>query len=131
MLVVWSEDTWCDSRAVWGGLGRVGLRWGSGEDSGCADFEGERGILSKVEGKDVLVVGDGDDGLQDEDTGSGYDSILRAEVRVLPEDAVVLLVAADYVGEFDWRALVVVVPGVEVLDGAYTGLLWSATSLEY
>jgi hypothetical protein len=87
--------------------------------------------LGEVEGEDILVVGDGDDGLQDENTGSGYDSVLRAEVRVLPQDAVVLLVAANYVGEFDWRAFGVVVPCVEVLYCAYTGFLWSATSLDY
>jgi hypothetical protein len=76
-----------------------------------------------MEGEDVLVVGDCDDGLQNEDAGSGYDGVLRAEIGVLPEDAVVLLVAADYIGEFDGRAFGVVVPGVEVFDGAYTGLL--------
>jgi hypothetical protein len=74
--------------------------------------------LGEVEGEDVLVVGDGDDGLQDEDAGAGYDGVLRAEVGVLPEDAVVLFVATDYVGEFEWGAFGVVVPGVEVLDGA-------------
>ena len=102
-------------------MGRVGFGWHSGEDSGCADFEGERGVLGKVEGEDVLVVGDGDDGLQDKDARSCYDGVLRAEVRVLPQDAVVLFVAADYVGQFDGRALGVVVPGIEVLDGSYTG----------
>jgi hypothetical protein len=84
-----------------------------------------------MEGEDVLVVGDCYDGLQNEDAGSGYDGVLRAEVGMLPQDAVVLFVAADYIGEFYWRALRVVVPCVEVLYGAYTGLLWSATSLDY
>ena len=65
-------------------MGRVSFGWGGGEDSGCADFEGEGCVLGEVEGEDVLVVGDCDDRLQDEDAGAGYDGILRAEVRVLP-----------------------------------------------
>ena len=101
-----------------GWFGRVCFRWHGGEDSGCADYEGERGVLGEVEGEDVLVVGDSDDGLQDEDAGASYDGILRAEVGVFPEDAVVLFVAADYVWEFDGRAIGVIVPCVEVFDGA-------------
>jgi hypothetical protein len=46
-------------------LGRVGFGWDGGEDSGCADFEGERGVLGEVEGEDVLVIGNCDDGLQE------------------------------------------------------------------
>lgn len=65
-------------------MGRVIFGWGGGEDSGCADFEGEGCVLGKVEGEDVLVVGDCDDGLQDEDAGAGYDGVLCAEVGVLP-----------------------------------------------
>jgi hypothetical protein len=118
MLVIWSEDSGCDTCAVRGGLGRVGLGWRGGEDPGCADFKVERGVLDEVEGEDVLVVRHGYDGLQNEDAGSCYDGVLRAEVGVLPKDAIILFVAADYVGEFDWRAFGVVVPGVEVLDGA-------------
>ena len=121
VLVVWSQDSGSDSRAIGTCLGRAGFCWDGGEDTGRSNLEGKRGVLGEVEGEDVLVIGDCDDGLQDENAGSCHDGVLRAEVGVLPEDAVVLFVAADYVGQFDRGAFGVVVPGVKVLYGAYTG----------
>jgi hypothetical protein len=84
VLVVWSQDSGGDSRAIGSGLGRFGLCWDGGEDPGRSHLEGKRGVLGEVEGEDVLVIGDGDDGLQDENAGSCHDGVLRAEVGVLP-----------------------------------------------
>lgn len=118
VLVVRREDSGGDARAVGDFVLLFQLRGDGGEDARGADFEVERGVLPEVEGEDVLVVRNGDDGLQDEDARAGDDGVARAEIRVFPENAVVLLVAADDVGELDGGARGVVVPRVEVLDRA-------------
>ena len=69
-----------------------------------------------MECKDVLVVADGDDGLQDEDARACGNSVLRPEICVLPENAVVLFMAADHIRHLDWMAGGVVVICVEVFD---------------
>jgi hypothetical protein len=53
------------------------------------------GVLTEVEGKDVLIVADGDDRLQDKYTRSRDDSIARAKVCVFPKDTIILLMTTD------------------------------------
>jgi hypothetical protein len=48
-------------------------------------------------GEDVFVVSNGDDGLEDKNTGSCYSSVAGVVVGMFPEDAAVDFVAADYV----------------------------------
>jgi hypothetical protein len=82
-----------------------------------------RSILAEVESEDVLVITHGDNGLENKDTRSCYHSILCSEVCVLPQDAIVLFVAADNVWQFDRLTFGVVVPSIEVFDGAWTILI--------
>ncbi|CAI4212140.1 unnamed protein product, partial [Parascedosporium putredinis] len=72
-----------------------------GEDARGADLVAHGRVLAKVEGEHVLVVADGDDGLQDEQPRARHHGVAGAEVGVLPQDAVVLLVAAHDVGELE------------------------------
>ena len=124
MLVVWGENARCHDRAVWY-LGVLSKLCGDGgEDSSGADLVEDRYILTEVEGEDVLVVADRDDCLQDKDSRSCYHCMSSAEVGVLPEDSIVLFVAADNVGQLHWLAGTCVVPSVKVLDSTcpYSGI---------
>ena len=116
VLVVWSQHAGCDGCAVGCGFLVVDGGRHGGEDACGADLVEDGRILAEVPGEDVLVVAYRDDGLQDEDARPCDDGVLRAEVGVFPEDAVVLLVAADYVGHFERLAGWRVVVGVEVFD---------------
>jgi len=75
-------------------------------------------ILTEMESEDVLVIAHGDDGLEYKDTRSRYHGILCSEVCMLPQDAVVLFVAANNVWQFDRLAFGIVVPCIEIFDGA-------------
>ena len=77
-----------------------------------------RSILAEVEGEDILIVTHSDDGLEHKDTRSCYHRIMCSEVGVLPQDTIVLLVAAYDVRQFDGLAFGIVVPCIEVFDGA-------------
>jgi hypothetical protein len=75
-------------------------------------------ILAEMKSENVLVVAHCDDGLEHKDSRSSYYGILCSEVSMLPQDAVILLVTAYNVGKLDGLAFGIVVPGVEVLNGA-------------
>lgn len=81
----------------------------------------ERCILTEMERENVLVVADSNDGLQDENTRACNDSVLRAEVGMLPQNAIVLFVAAHHIRHLDWVTRGIVVICVEVFDGACHG----------
>ena len=91
-----------------------------GEDAGGADFVRDFAGLVEHEGQDVLVVADGDDGLEHEFAVAGYSGAAGAVVRVFPADAAVLFVDADAVLDGRRDTLVVGDHGGEVLDVAET-----------
>lgn len=70
------------------------------------------------EGEDVLVVRDGDDGLDDELAVAHDGGAAGAVVGVFPPDAVVLLVDADDVVHWEGVAGGVVQDRADVVDGA-------------
>lgn len=74
--------------------------------------------MSEVEREDVLIVADSDDCLQDENARACDDSVLCAEIGVLPQNAIVLFVAADHVWHLDRVTRRIIVICIEVLDGA-------------
>jgi pantothenate kinase-related protein Tda10 len=55
----------------------------------------DRPGLVKVPGKDVVVVANGDDGLEDEQSLTGDSGTTGWSVGVLPQDPIVLFVTAD------------------------------------
>ena len=116
MLVVLGENSRCHDRAIWY-LGVLSKVCGDGgEDSSGADLVQDRCILAEVEGEDVLIVADRDNCLQDKDSRSCYHCVSSAEVGVLPEDSIVLFVAADNIRQLHWLTGTCVVPCVKVFD---------------
>lgn len=119
MLMVRSHDSGCNDRAV-RELVFLSKVVGHGRQDACgADLVEDRGVLGKVEGKDVFVVANRDDGLEYEDTGSGNHRVSGTEVGVFPEDTVVLLMAADNVGELQRLSGLGIVPRIEVFNRSY------------
>ena len=116
MLVVRGEDAGVDDGAE--GDGEAFIDGLCGEDTGGADFVGELAGLVEDEGEDVLVVGDGDDGLDYELTVAHDGGAPGAVVGVLPPDAAVLLVDADYVVHGQGLAGGVVQDRADIVDGA-------------
>ena len=70
--------------------------------------------MVELEGKDVFVVSNSDDGLEDRNTGSCYSSVAGTVVGMFPEDTVIDFVAADYVWELEWVSRAGVMPTVEI-----------------
>ena len=68
----------------------------------------------ELEGEDVFVVSNGDDGLEDKNSGSCYSSIAGVVVGMFPEDSVVDFVAADYAWELELVSRAGVMPTVEI-----------------
>ena len=91
-----------------------------GKDTRCASLEGDFAGLVKVPHKDILVVRDGDDSLQDELALADDSGLARAVVGVFPLDAVVDFVGADGVRSGRRRAIRAHDAAVEVLDHAET-----------
>ena len=91
-----------------------------GEDAGGADLVGQFAGLVEDEGEDVFVVGDGDDGLQDELAGARDGRQVGAVVGVFPADAGVLLVHAHDVLHRQGLALVIRNESRDVVDAAQT-----------
>lgn len=87
-----------------------------GKDARSTRLHFDVAVLPEEPGKDVLVVADGEDGLEDEVSGPSNTNALCAVVRVLPTNATVLLMEADHVAGVDRVALVIVEPASEVLD---------------
>jgi hypothetical protein len=96
-----AQNTWGDDCAVGRLLAHVDRS--GGKDSGGARLEVDRPGLVKVPGKDVVVVADGDYGLEDEKSLASDGRATGRGVGVLPQNTVVLFVTADDV--FDDSAL--------------------------
>lgn len=119
MLMVRGHDSRCNDRAV-GDLVLLSKVVGHGRQDACgADLVENRCVLSKVEGKNVFVVANRDDGLEHEDSASGNHRVSSPEVGMFPEDTVVLLMAADDVGELQWLSGLGIVPRIEVFNRSY------------
>lgn len=116
VLVVAGEDAGVDDGAP--GDGDVGVDGLGGDDARGADFVGEFAGLVEDEGEDVFVVGDGDDGLEDEFAGARDGRCAGAVVGVFPADASVLLVDADDVVHGERLAFVVGEEARKVVDAA-------------
>ena len=85
---------------------------------GELDLQLHRAVEVEVPEEAVLVVADGVDGAHDEPARTAHLGRERVHVEVLPEDAVVLLVHADRVGDRLTLAVLAGDRGVEVVDGA-------------
>ena len=119
VLVVGGEDARVDDGAPGDADGvEVVVDGLGGEDAGGADFVGHFAGLVEHEGHDVLVVADGDDGLEDEFAVAHDRGTACAVVGVFPADAGVLLVDTDGVWERYRVAFVVGNLVGEVLDMA-------------
>lgn len=100
MLVVDGEDARVDDGAPGDfdafvdGLGA--------DDAGGSDLVGHLARLVEHEGHDVFVVGDCDDGLDDQLPASDNGCSAGSVVGVLPADAGVLFVDTDYVFHGHW-----------------------------
>ena len=95
VLVVDGEDARVDDGAP-GHLDAVVDGLGA-DDAGRSDLVGQLAGLVEHEGHDVFVVGDGDDGLDDEFAAANDCCSAGSVVGVLPADAGVLLMDTDYV----------------------------------
>ena len=93
VLVVLGDGARVDNVAP--GRRLAGVHIDDGDDAGGASLERDAGGLVEDKGKDVLVVGEGENVLDDELAAAGDDGAAGAPVGVLPVDAVVLLVQAD------------------------------------
>ena len=93
MLMIWSHDPRTDYstiRHLISDIDRIGANNASGSYFKC-----NLSSLIEVEGKNVFVVTDGNDGLQDKDARAGDDGVSCTVVGVFPKDTIVNLVAAD------------------------------------
>lgn len=112
MLMMCREDLIVDDRAVWRTLFVQGLMDGlGGQDSCCTDFEMDICCLSELPGlqvsntaenegvwegyKDVFVVCDGDDCLDDEDTGTDDGSNVGTIIGMFPTNTTILFMQTD------------------------------------
>ena len=99
-----------DRNAVVNGLGA--------DDARGADLVSDFAGLVEHEGEDVLVIGDGDDGLDDELAVAGNGGAAGAVICVFPANAVVLFVDAYDVFHRHGLTGGVRKDGAEVVDGA-------------
>lgn len=104
VLVVDGEDARVDDGAP-GDLDALVDGLGA-DDARRADLVRQLAGLVEHEGHDVFVVGDGDDGLDDELAAADDGCFAGAVVGVLPADAGVLLVDTDYVLHGYWLSRV-------------------------
>ena len=118
VLVVGSEDARVDD-----GAPRDGDPFVDGlgtDDAGGADLIREFTGLVEDEGQNVFVVGNSDDGLNDELTVAGQGGAAGAIVCVFPTDTVVLFVDADDIFHGHGLALRVGQNSAEVVDRSKT-----------
>jgi hypothetical protein len=116
--VIRRQNSWSYPSAIWHIVLWIDFRWHCRKNPSSPNLVVYRSILTEVESEDVLVITHGDDGLEYKNTRSCYYGVLCSKVGVLPQDAVVLFVAADNVWQFDRLAFGVVVPCIEVFDSA-------------
>lgn len=116
VLVVDGQDARVDDGAP-GDLDAVVDGLGA-DDAGRSDLVRQLTRLVEHEGHDVFVVGDGDDGLDDEFSAADDGCFAGAVVGVLPADAGVLLVDTDYVLHGHWLPLVARYDSAQVVDRA-------------
>ena len=103
VLMVDGEDARVDDGSPWYLDAFVnGL---SADDAGRSDLVGQLARLIEHESHDVLIVGDCDDGLDDEFPTSNNSCSAGSVVGVLPANASVLLVDADYVVHGHWLSV--------------------------
>lgn len=105
-----------DDVAVVACLARVDID--ATDNTGSARLNVDAAGLVKLVGKDVFVVGQGDDELHHQHTAAGDDCAAGTPVCVFPADTFVLFVQADDIGVDLALAFVVDDDGVKVLDYA-------------
>ncbi len=88
------------------------------DDSGRFHFEFDRAVLLQVPVGTVLVVPHGADGGDHQFPPAAHFGVLCAEVPVLPQDAVILLVDTDGVFDDDDLAIHRIQFGIEIGDVA-------------
>jgi hypothetical protein len=113
MLMILCEGSRADDVSPGGGL--AGVDVDDGDDAGGAGFDDDASCLVELVVEDVLVVGEGDDELDDELAAAGHHCAAGSPVGVFPVDAVVLLVETDGVLGFLGGAVCVCEDTVEVL----------------
>ena len=90
----------------------------SADDAGCSDLVGQLACLIEHKGHDVFIVGDRDDGLDDQLPASNNCCSARSVVGVLPTNAGVLLMHADYVFHGHWFSLGGCQDSAQIVDRA-------------
>lgn len=98
MLMVLCQSTRTNHITPVSGLALVDIDYG--HDAGSSSFDHNAARLIELKGKDVLVVGKGDDELNDKFAATCQNCSARAPIGMLPVDAVVLFVNADDVGSY-------------------------------
>lgn len=117
MLVVVGVDAGVDLSAP--ALGVLVLEHGVGvQDTGELDLRGNGAILVEHPGDDVLVVGGGEDLLDDQLAATGDDDGIVTEVAMLEEDAGILLVNADGILDGAKTTITGRELGIHVVNGA-------------
>ena len=98
------------------GIGLAGRDRRRLDDTGQLDFELDRAVLIKVPVKAVIIIADGREERDHQPPGAPHLERFAAELIVLPEDAVILLMQADRVFH-DRRFAIIVGDGyVEIMD---------------
>ena len=120
VLVEGCHHAGSDIRSVRDGLTILIVKRHGGQNTGGPHLELNVGCLVKDEGKDVLIIGDGTDHLQDELSVANDGGCTGAVVSVLVLQSTVLLMHADDVFEQNRIALGVGPETVKVFDMAET-----------
>lgn len=93
VLVVLCQRTWTDNVAPVGSLARIDVN--NRNNAGSTSFYANAAGLVELECKDVFVIGQGDDELDDQLSSTGDDGTASTPIGVFPVDAIVLLVDTD------------------------------------
>mmetsp|Transcript_15184 Transcript_15184/g.45785 ORF Transcript_15184/g.45785 Transcript_15184/m.45785 type:complete len:488 (-) Transcript_15184:397-1860(-) len=118
VLVDLGIEVGCHQHAIVG-LGAFALRQAvGGQDARQLHLVLDAAVLVEVPEEPVLIVGNGGEEADDETAGTAGLHVVRAVLRVLPQDAVILLVHADSLLDHHRLSLGVGEHAVEVFDGA-------------
>lgn len=96
VLMVLRESASADDVAVVAGLSWIDVD--DGHDTCGSGLDDDAAGLVELVRKDVFVVGQSDNELDDEFSRSRYNSTAGTPIGVLPSDAIVLLVETDDIG---------------------------------